>query len=74
MSSIGTTHQPCEGSQFQCQDGQCIPSGWECDGEQDCDNGEDENQPKCCKFIMWYKLMYYKILACSVYVVCVRYK
>ena len=46
---LGTTHQPCNGSQFQCHDGQCIPSGWECDGEQDCANGEDENQPKCCK-------------------------
>jgi len=46
---IGTTHKPCDESEFQCNNGQCIPSGWECDGEEDCISGEDEQQQKCCE-------------------------
>lgn len=31
-------------NEFSCGSGstQCIPVFWKCDGEKDCDNGEDE--------------------------------
>lgn len=28
----------------RCEDGYCIPKRWKCDGEQDCDGGEDEKE------------------------------
>jgi hypothetical protein len=34
------TPEACDG--FQCNDGQCIDSGWRCDGLSDCSGGEDE--------------------------------
>lgn len=34
----------CRGSEVSCGPGttQCIPHSWKCDGEKDCDSGEDE--------------------------------
>lgn len=34
----------CTGSEFVCSNssGVCVPSAWVCDGEKDCDMGEDE--------------------------------
>lgn len=34
----------CRVNEFSCGAGstQCIPIFWKCDGEKDCDNGEDE--------------------------------
>lgn len=34
----------CRVNEFSCGAGstQCIPVFWKCDGEKDCDNGEDE--------------------------------
>ena len=36
--------RPCRVYEFSCGAGstQCIPVFWKCDGEKDCDNGEDE--------------------------------
>jgi hypothetical protein len=33
-------------SQFKCPTGRCIPLSWQCDGDADCENGEDE--PASC--------------------------
>jgi hypothetical protein len=32
----------CGSNQWACEDGQCIPSSWLCDGMSDCDGAEDE--------------------------------
>ncbi|KAJ6647667.1 Prolow-density lipoprotein receptor-related protein 1, partial [Pseudolycoriella hygida] len=36
----------CSPNQFQCNNGQCIPSYWKCDSKADCDDKSDE--PKEC--------------------------
>ncbi|CAG2178352.1 unnamed protein product, partial [Oppiella nova] len=37
----------CGRERFQCADGQCVWDSWLCDGQKDCDGGEDEDN---CKF------------------------
>ena len=33
----------CPSDQFSCKySGECIPESWQCDGENDCNQGEDE--------------------------------
>ncbi|XP_026825303.1 uncharacterized protein LOC105281160 isoform X1 [Ooceraea biroi] len=32
----------CKPKHFECTPGECIPSPWVCDGEEDCTNGADE--------------------------------
>merc|ERR1712154_526721 len=33
---------PCNGTDFQCKNGQCIQDDWVCDTEADCTDGSDE--------------------------------
>ncbi|KAL8570123.1 hypothetical protein ACOMHN_033802 [Nucella lapillus] len=41
---IGPQHAAsCEFNQFHCQSGKCIPSHWKCNGQNDCEHGEDEH-------------------------------
>ena len=41
----GCTEGPdqCHEWQFQCTNGNCVFSNWECDGETDCHDGSDEH-------------------------------
>ncbi|MFT6400028.1 MAG: hypothetical protein ACJAYU_004798, partial [Bradymonadia bacterium] len=32
----------CAADEFECFDGDCIPSSWECDEDEDCSDGSDE--------------------------------
>ena len=39
----------CGADEFQCADNKtCIQSTWKCDGEPDCEGGEDEKNCKFC--------------------------
>ena len=43
VSLAGIPDYDCSGDMFHCfRDGDCIPSNWTCDGEKDCEGGEDE--------------------------------
>ncbi|XP_071959065.1 sortilin-related receptor-like [Antedon mediterranea] len=37
-----TPSGPCNRNQFRCKNGQCIPSGYKCDGYSDCIDNSDE--------------------------------
>ena len=37
----------CASGFFMCEEGLCIENGWVCDGQGDCQNGEDEDPSIC---------------------------
>lgn len=39
----------CAESDFVCDNGQCVPKRWHCDGEPDCEDGSDESLDICRK-------------------------
>ena len=41
-------HPACQPNKFQCPgSGECIWQMWVCDGDEDCDGGEDESDEIC---------------------------
>ncbi|XP_078701573.1 prolow-density lipoprotein receptor-related protein 1-like isoform X3 [Branchiostoma floridae x Branchiostoma belcheri] len=34
--------EPCRSNQFQCENKRCIPAGWVCDDDYDCNNGDGD--------------------------------
>ena len=44
------TTTSCSETEFACSSGRCIPARWQCDREQDCDDGSDESEDICGKF------------------------
>ena len=42
----------CSDKEFTCSSGRCIPARWQCDREDDCDDGSDED-PSICGKLKW---------------------
>lgn len=68
----------CAEMDFVCQNGQCVPKRWHCDGEPDCEDSSDESQEICreythsyththahCRHLLW--LFFTSILIFSVF-------
>ena len=48
--SVIFTDKTCEEGQFRCgNDSMCMSLMWQCDGEQDCQDGSDEVTNVCSK-------------------------
>lgn len=47
----------CAEVDFVCQNGQCVPKRWHCDGEPDCEDGSDESLDICRKYAFLSSLL-----------------
>lgn len=45
-----SVQKTCAETDFVCQNGQCVPKRWHCDGEPDCEDGSDESLDICRKY------------------------
>ena len=44
----------CSETEYACSSGRCIPARWQCDREQDCDDGSDESEDICGKLTFFW--------------------
>jgi len=42
MTSANTSRLPCAADLFLCDNSECIPMSWKCDGDFDCSDNSDE--------------------------------
>ncbi|XP_074051346.1 SCO-spondin-like [Macrotis lagotis] len=42
LSRGSSPEPPCDHHEFSCDSGECVPRGWRCDHEEDCEDGTDE--------------------------------
>ena len=47
----------CSETEYACSSGRCIPARWQCDREQDCDDGSDESEDICGKLLFFFELI-----------------
>ena len=49
----------CDKLDFTCANGNCIPSSWKCDGQDDCGSGDRSDEEGCSgkkvKYLMFSK-------------------
>ena len=77
----------CSDKEFTCSSGRCIPARWQCDREDDCDDGSDEDPSICGKdsiqiptdfFFLWiiisFAYKFYYCLNCVVIFLLGRYQ
>lgn len=48
MNVLSGVYGDCSKSQWQCDDGVCVPQRWRCDAVSDCQDGSDEMD--CCAY------------------------
>lgn len=47
LFSLPPVQKTCAEVDFVCNNGQCVPKRWHCDGEPDCEDGSDESIEIC---------------------------